>query len=355
MRSVKIRFEGFWPNFVPEDFFLTKILQKYYDVQICQDADYVICSLFDYYAYIDSPQIRIFFSGENYVPDFNFVDYGISVYPLEFGDRHFSFPGLVLTSYDFLEEVEQKNRNYSSDILNEKPYFANLIVGHESEGNIRGDMLRLLSEYKRVESAGYYLNNMPGKETVNMRDGTKLALQRKCKFTLCGESIAHEGFITEKIFDAFLADTIPIYYGSATISQIVNKNAYIDIRDFENLEAVVEKIIELDQDDEAYMQMLRQPIFLDEKFVQKRIHDLERFILNIFEQPYELAYRRAKRYLPVKYANHIRLGKKLENRPYRVACRNIWSWVNKSIVIAYWNAFEWLVKMKRRFISSKSQ
>lgn len=349
LRTVKIRFEGFWPTFQPEEFFLTKILRKHYDVQICQDADYVICSAFDYYAYIDSPEIRIFFSGENYIPDFNFVDYGISVYPMEFGDRHFSFPGLVLTSWDYLEEVSRKDRNYSPEILKEKPCFVNLIAGHESEKNLRSEMFRMLSQYKRVEAGGSFLNNMPGGERVQMRDGTKLALQKKCKFTMCGESLAHEGFITEKIFDAFLADTIPIYYGSSTISQIVNKDAFIDLRDYDSLEAAVERIIELDQNDEAYLNMLRQPVFVRQDYVETKLRELEAFVLHIFEQPYDAAYRRARRYVPASYEDRIRVGKMLNNRPHRVLFRRM----KEQLVVAYWSAFEGLVSVKRKIIPPK--
>ena len=349
MKKVKVKFVSFWPGFEPEEFFITKILRKYYDVEITEDADYVICSGSGFYEYLGSRQVRIMFSGENYIPDFNYIDYAFSVYPVVFFDRHFSFPGLVLSSYDSMLELSKKDRNYSADILKEKNLFANMIASHESERNLRGEFLRLAGKYKRVEAAGSLYNNMPNGEKVQMRDGTKFALQKKCKFTFCGESLAHEGFITEKIFDALLADTIPIYYGSSTISEIINKKAYIDIRDYNSLEDVIEKIIELDSDDEKYMEMLREPVFVDEKYIEKKIEELEQFVRHIFDQPLEQAYRRCRRYMPAVYEKTMLKHKKLYNRFDNRMGRMFLMWIGK----IYWPIFEKAVEIKRIFIPSR--
>ena len=301
MKTIKIGFEGFWKNFDPEKLFITKILRKHYNVELSEEADYVICSGFGFYNYLDEPGIRIMFSGENYIPDFNYIDYALSFYPIEFLDRHCSIPGLVPISVDALEELGRKNRDYGNDILKEKVYFANLLAGHESDENMRSRLLDVLSQYKRVECAGTFRNNMPGGQTVSIAEGTKLPFVRKCKFTLCPESVVHEGFVTEKIFDAFQADTIPIYYGSSTVSSIFNAKAYLDVRDFENLDALLERIIELDNDDEKYLEMLRQPIFTNSCYVEESLSKMEAFLCSIFDQPKEKAYRRCHLYMPAEY------------------------------------------------------
>ena len=220
-----------------------------------------------------------------------------------------------------------------------------MIASHESENNIRGDLFRLLSQYKRVEAGGSYLNNMPDGQTVKMRDGSKFALQKKCKFTLCGESLMNEGFITEKIFDAFLADTIPIYYGSSTISDIINKNAYIDIRNYDNLEDVVERIIELDKDDNKYLEVLRPPVFVKEDYVEKKIEELERFLRNIFDQPLEKAYRRCKSYMPAVYERELVQHKE---------CLN-WFWVKLPYILDdyFWKMVGVFVRVKRYVLSDR--
>lgn len=300
MKTVKIKFVGKWEGIKPEDNLVCYWLMKNgYDVQITEDADYIICDVFGdpMYDYCNYPQIRIFECGENYVPDFNVMDYAICRYPIQFQDRNFYYPGCTNPG-EHWHELARKDRNYSQAILQEKEFFANFIFSHDSEHNIRGDFFQKLSQYKRVESAGTLYNNMPNGETVNWLDNSKAELQRKSKFTLCFESTSHRGFNTEKITDAFFADTIPVYYGDPDITKIFNPKAFLNCADYESMDAVIQRIQELDQDDEKYLEMLRQPIFVDDQCPRRMDEALEKFILHIFEQPYEQAYRRCRAYYP---------------------------------------------------------
>lgn len=88
------------------------LLQKNgYDVQICDDPDYIICDSWasDPYSYCAFPQVRIMYSGENYIPDFNLIDYVISPYPIQFGDRSFCLPACVWPR-DHWQSLAQKDR-----------------------------------------------------------------------------------------------------------------------------------------------------------------------------------------------------------------------------------------------------
>lgn len=309
MKTIKIGFAGFWRNFDPDKFCLYQVLKKHYDVEICEDPDYIICSGFYFYDYIDKPQVRIFFSSENFTPDFNLVDYAITFYPIQFLDRHYSFPCLV-DSFDVYHALEGKDRNYPDTIMAQKTYFASLIASHDSENNLRSKLFHLLSKYKRVESLGELLYNMPNGEKVSRSDGSKKEFLKKCKFTLCCESLKHEGFVTEKILEALEADTIPIYYGSSTVTDIINKDAFINLSDYNTLEDAVARIMELDSDDEQYLKMLRQPIFTDPDFIEKKMRGLEEYLCGIFDQPLEQAYRRSRAYMPNEYEKMLRFGKK---------------------------------------------
>lgn len=98
MKTIKLNYAG-----VSEDFDKTQnliydvLVNAGYDVQIVEDPDYVVCGFSEnrYYEYCASPQVRIMYSGENYIPDFNLIDYAISPYPISFGDRHFQLPACV--------------------------------------------------------------------------------------------------------------------------------------------------------------------------------------------------------------------------------------------------------------------
>lgn len=62
---------------------------------------------------------------------------------------------------------------------------------------------------------------------------TKLDVYSKYSFCICYEN-AHSipGYITEKIFDAFMANCIPIYWGPSNIAEIIPPLCFIDRRSF---------------------------------------------------------------------------------------------------------------------------
>lgn len=84
--------------------------------------------------------------------------------------------------------------------------------------------------------------------------------------------------------------------GSRNITDIFNKDAFIYANDYPSLEALLERVKELDQDDTKYLEMLRQPILVDPEYPKRMDEELEKFILHIFEQPIEKAYRRSRVY-----------------------------------------------------------
>ncbi|MBR2715588.1 MAG: hypothetical protein IKB73_05220 [Ruminococcus sp.] len=307
-KTIRVNFTGLSirNEFNPNDNSILDILKKHYDVQVCDDPDYVFCGvlykgcfnrgLYDQYI-LSYPKIRIMFDGENLVPDYNLVDYAVCQYPLEYFDRNLYFPCGIeafVNRRTFFRELQDKDRNYSDDFLSTKEYFACLVASHDSEHNLLGAFFKALDKRKRVESIGSYLNNMPNGKTVERLDGSKLEFQKKCRFSLCFESTKEEGFITEKIVEAFYADTIPIYYGSSNIKEIFNPKAFIDISDYPDFDTAIDRILEIENNEDLYLEMIRQPVFNDPEYPQKQYDELEKFLCNIFDQPLDKAYRRSR-------------------------------------------------------------
>jgi len=331
-KTIKVKFVGFWPGFKPEKELFFKILNRKYDVQITEEPDYIFCSCFAnrfYFDYCNYSQIRIMFSGENYTPDFNLVDYAISRYPIKFFDRNFYLPGCFDHKLDYPIELENKKRDYDKSILEEKIYFANFIASHDSEYNIRGDFCKKLAEYKRVECPGTYLNNMVEKEDISWEDGSKVGFQRKCKFSLCFESTSNLGFTTEKIVDAFYADTIPIYYGNPDIDSIFNPKAFVDISKFSNWDEAIKYIINVDQNDDDFLSMLREPIFVENNCVSKKYAELEAFFDNIFSQPYDEAFRRSRCFHAGSINDYLKECNSIQQKEYQREVKNNQKLVNR--------------------------
>lgn len=305
-KTIRVKFVGFWDGCVPEKTRIYLDLSKLYNVEISDRPDYIICSCFEpLYDYCNFPQVRIMDVGENYIPDFNLVDYAISRYPISLLDRSFFHPGCIDFRGHFEALLRPREKRDESFVAGKK-YFANFISGHESENNIRGDFFKLLSQYKRVESPGTYLNNMGEGTTVNWKDSSKTDFQRQCKFTLCFESTKSGGFITEKITDAFFADTIPVYFGSEQVFEIFNKDAFIYCGSRDDFDETIEKIKALDSDDSQYLQMINQPVLNPDFDYQGFRSDYETFLKHIFDQPVEQAYRRSRVYVPKQHENYLK-------------------------------------------------
>ncbi|MDL2215881.1 glycosyltransferase family 10 [Ruminococcaceae bacterium OttesenSCG-928-N02] len=317
MKTVKVKFLGFWPGFVPEEFAFYKILAEHFVIELSDEPDFLFYSVFcenkfDYLAY---DCVRIFYSGENVSPNFNECDYAIGFDEITYNDRYLNFPLFLL--YAQLQQAQDKHLHITPSFLQGKTEFCNFIVGNGKGQQLRTDIFHALQAYKPVVSAGTYLNNRNG-EAVTTEDA-KLALQRTCKFTIAYESVAQRGFVTEKILHAFAAGTVPIYYGNADIEHIFNPDAFINAHACETLDDVVARVREVDEDPAKYEQMLTTPAFLNENYAAEKFAALEAFLLNIVGAPPAQAYRRPMKFIPIYHQQAILEGMHLMQEQERVA------------------------------------
>jgi len=77
------------------------------------------------------------------------------------------------------------------------------------------------------------------------------------KFTIAFENSSYIGYTTEKMLNPLSAASVPIYWGNPEVEEDFNPNAFINANGYEDrLDELVKKVIELDNDDEAYLKML---------------------------------------------------------------------------------------------------
>ena len=196
MKTIKLDFVGFWNNFDKNDNLFTNILREKYEVQISDKPDFVIASVLgDPYQYTKYDCVRILFTGEPLSPDFSVFDYAITFdyatcLDADGNDRHFRYP-LCFFNYDRVNK-STAGMTYESakQELAQKKYFCNFIYGHRSAFGEREKMFSLLEKYKRVESAGTFMNNMPEGRIVPYSE-EKMKFLNQCKFTIAIESISH--------------------------------------------------------------------------------------------------------------------------------------------------------------------
>ncbi|MFO1400591.1 MAG: glycosyltransferase family 10 [Steroidobacteraceae bacterium] len=279
------------------DFFKSLILPKY-DVTLDGAApDYVIYYMLGH-EHLNHNCVRIYFTGENVCPDFNLCDYAIGSSPISFGDRYYRYP-----YYGILKDQHERlvrSRTFTAEDLRKKTNFCNFIYSNSflPTDPTRDAFFHLLSRYKRVDSVGQHLNNLReaiGDPYQGAWYETKVEYQRKYKFTIAFDNSSVPGYTTEKITHAFLANTIPIYWGNPDVSLDFNPRAFINVFDFPNLDAVVDRVREIDANDDLYLQILNEPPYKNNELPAALQRDnIGHFLDNIFRRPKELARRRPK-------------------------------------------------------------
>ena len=126
----------------------------------------------------------------------------------------------------------------------------------------REDYVKQLMRVIKVDSFGSCLNNRdPGlyglkPDHSNWFDAlrNKRNLIYPYKFVLVLENSYEQGYVSEKIFDAWEAQAVPLYLGAPDIDDYVpGPNAYIDLRN-KTVDEVAALVSLLDKDDQAYLQ-----------------------------------------------------------------------------------------------------
>jgi hypothetical protein len=275
---VRIDFCDFWPSFDRHDNFFTDLLRPHFDVQVVNDPDFLIHSCFGK-RHRRFSGIRIYYTAENRRPDFCVSDFAFSFDYLDRAD-HCRFP-----FYVYRVPVEQLMLPSESpeEILASKVGFCSFVYSN-SLCRRRNEFFRKLSKYKRVDSGGRFLNNVGGPVP------DKLAFQRQYKFAFAFENSSYPGYTTEKLPEAVAAGAVPIYWGNSLVNREFNPARFLHYDDYGSDEALIERIIELDNDDAKYLEYLRQPLFYDNR--PNEYYDPSRLVAQ-FEQIFDTKKRPA--------------------------------------------------------------
>lgn len=298
-KVVKVRFLDYWSGFPAsrDEYLPLKLLRKHYEVEVCDDADYVFFSVFgESHWTVPDRCVKIFHTGENLAPDFNACDYAIGFEWMEYADRYLRFPLYLFYDRAMLDKAVGKHLLPEGwDLGAEKTGFCSFVVSNP-DNPVRNRAFDALSAYRTVDSGGRYRNNVGGPVA------DKLAFEKSHKFSLCFENGSHSGYTTEKLVEAFAARTVPIYWGDPDVSRVFNPKAFIDASAFASPEDLVKEVARIDADDALYMAYLREPMLQpDAPSVDSQIRCLENWLTAIFDQPLEKAWRRNREQIGKRY------------------------------------------------------
>ncbi len=183
----------------------------------------------------------------------------------------------------------------AKQILEGNPKFCCFMYSHSSEP--RDSFFHLLSQYKHVDSLGKWLNNTGTQSTRDNSDWYSLSIdiKRGYKFSIAMENAVYRGYTTEKIVSSLQAHSVPIYWGDPTVTELINPKAFINCNDYSSFDEVIERVKEIDSNNDLWLDMVTQPWQTEEQY-QKTLQivgDYEDFMHNIFSQDLKSARRRS--------------------------------------------------------------
>jgi alpha(1,3/1,4) fucosyltransferase len=196
-------------------------------------------------------------------------------------------------------------------VLREKTRFCAFVYANRVF--YREAFMRALARYKAVDAPGVAMNNMPSIDRVPGKRSwdDKIAFLRKYKFVIAFENSSWPGYNTEKLTHAIEADSLPVYWGDPEVARSYNVGRFINSHDYlprprrllprlpyaphalaattvpslagriarkangisakteqrlwaaAGFDALIERIVAIDQNDTLYIEHLRQPFLID--------------------------------------------------------------------------------------------
>lgn len=173
--------------------------------------------------------VRIGYFCENIIPDLDSCEwaFGIPSAGLINNNKYKRIQWHNLDPNDLV-----KNNWNAEEIMASKTRFCNFLYSHPVP--YREEFFRQLSKYKKVDAPGKSMNNMPS--INNMYKGGTWDIKRQFlspyKFTIAFENYVYPGYQTEKLYDAMLCKSIPVYCGDPNVGEIFNTKSFLFANDF---------------------------------------------------------------------------------------------------------------------------
>ena len=267
----KISFVDFWPDFDYHDFIVYKILKERIAgteikvISYTEKPDLMICSLFK-----QSPNekfstlwetagkpVTLLVSGENRFPDMNLYDYCITCHDFDLWRRNFVLPYFMMEdNFGNMMELREASKKYLKEkgiSPFERKYAGALISNDFCADPERKELLEYLIREKGLESSGMSCN------TTGMtvpKTSTNTEFFRDYSFGAAFENSIVDDYVTEKIVNVFAAYSIPIYFGTDTVSDYFPQRYFINASDYENKEDLLKSLDYLRKNETEYMRVL---------------------------------------------------------------------------------------------------
>jgi hypothetical protein len=132
--------------------------------------------------------------------------------------------------------------------LNKK--FAATFIGKNYP--MRLHAIEFLSKINKVDVFG---------DSVRNKIKVPAEIAKNYRYIMCFENDIYPGYITEKPFEAYLAGTVPLYFGF-DVEGFINPKAVINLLDFDGFESWINYIKDIENSAVKYKKVYEQPLLL---------------------------------------------------------------------------------------------
>jgi hypothetical protein len=265
--------------------------------------------------------IRVGYFCENFLPDMSICDWGFGI-PNASEINHPQYTRIDYHGFEIKSLIRPDH--FAEQAMNQKTKFCNFLYGNQVP--YRENFFQELSKYKKIDAPGRSMNNHP-----SLEHDKKLGLWESkrqflvpYKFTIAFENYTYPGYNTEKLLDPLLAGSIPIYIGNPDIENQFSPSSFVHGRRFiknnrtpflknweksvqadfqdwrpshfnkpwhqikrklkfmgrnlklkwefkDGFQPLIEEIIRLDQDDNAYYSLLNSPVYPEGKLPDRSL------------------------------------------------------------------------------------
>jgi hypothetical protein len=276
---------NFWDGAFDGDFFDFFFRSCFGDINYISDpytADLIVTSVFGNTQ--TDPNKTLAYIGENVRPSFVGYSHSLSFDYDTYGGRNLrlpiwyarlAWPGFIQKprkpnfhnhGYEDLISIDSLTRGRTLD-MSQKTKFCAMVAGNP-EG-LRVNLFNSISEYKRVDGYGNMFNRPLRK--------SKFDILKDYKFSLCPENSIYDGYVTEKLIDAYAGGTVPIYSGDASVAEDFNYMAFLNYQEVMDMDFLVSKVAMLSTDDRYYREIYEQPLLTKEP----KLNDAIAFVRSI--------------------------------------------------------------------------
>ena len=180
------------------------------------------------------------------------------------------------------------------------PRFCNFIYSN-GQCQMRNSFFVALHDRKPVDALGRVFRNAEdarlGPRDERQWGATKRQVLADYRFTIAFENTEHPGYTTEKMVDAWLAGSVPIYWGNPAVVADFPAGSYLSLYEAGSMAKLIEQVLEAEHEPERYLQLRRANPVLSGLLAQRvaeRADRLERFAADVAADALQHSGRRRR-------------------------------------------------------------